>query len=155
MGKIIPYIMKNKKCLKPPTSICILYIINHNPHWRFDMFLRFTNSSNYDGTIIPLLSHYNPNQSVNLPLLLLACPGFPNMSLLPSLQLTRLRPCGLCRGLVGKEKRVENQQILGILREKKHGVIFQVEICERLEIIQRMRSVCFILTYFVNVGESK
>ena len=31
---------------------------------------------------------------------------------------------------MGKEKRVENQQILGILRTKKHGVIFQVEICE-------------------------
>ena len=24
MGKIVPYIMENKKCLKPPTSHCIL-----------------------------------------------------------------------------------------------------------------------------------
>ena len=181
--------MGNKKCLKPPTSICILYgyvFIYHNPHWRFkNMFLRFTNSSNYDGTIIPLLSHYNPNQSVNLPLLLLASPGFPTcLCCHPSSS----RGCvhvdsavaSWKKQAMGKEKRVENQQILEFLGQKNMVWFFKLKFVRQtwiwppnlgsrgswiprkiissfpeLEIIQRMRSVCFILTYFVNVGESK
>jgi hypothetical protein len=34
MGRIIPYIMENKKCLKPPTSI---YIRFREPNWENDV----------------------------------------------------------------------------------------------------------------------
>ena len=63
MGRIIPYIMENNKCLKPPTSTVLINTVLHKTFWPCKCVYNVTESE-LDREIIPFITDKVQQQNI-------------------------------------------------------------------------------------------